>query len=248
MNWFIRLVKKFFGLRKPTSTVQYMFSAAFGIAVLLGAALITSTDVSYIRLEASDTTIESGQLFELDVYAYAHVPVNAVDVTLRFDKDAVEVLGVDKGQSVLTIWTEEPIIEADKVVLRGGTFRRGFMNEHKIATINLKARDTGQSVVSAAEVMLLAGDGKGSSVDVAESLDSKVNLYIYDENTDPSSIGVDVRVNIVTDIDGDGKVTLRDVSVFMAAWSNKNKIFDFNGDGRMTFRDFSIILADLFFK
>jgi len=225
-----------------------MFSAVFGIAILLGAAAITSTDVSYVRLEASDTTIESGQLFSLDVYAYAHVPVNAVDITLRFDKEAVEVTGVDKGQSVLTIWTVEPIIEADKVVLRGGTFRRGFLNEHRIATINLRAHDTGQSIVSAADVMLLAGDGKGSSVAVAESLDSNVSLYIYDENTDPGSIGVDIRVNIVTDIDGDGKVTLRDVSVFMAAWSNKSRIFDFNGDGRMTFRDFSIILADLFFK
>ena len=75
-----------------------------------------------------------------------------------------------------------------------------------------------------------------------------VNLYIYDENTDPASIAIDIEVNILTDISGDGKVTLRDVSMFMSAWKNKDKLFDFNGDGKMTFRDFSIILADLFLK
>jgi hypothetical protein len=247
MNWLLYSIKALFNLKKPQGTVRYMFSAAFGITILLAAATITSTDVSYVRLEASKTTIENGESFSLDVYAFAHVPVNAVDITLRFDENAVEVLGVNKGQSVLTIWTQEPIIEADKVVLRGGTFRRGFLNEHRIATINLRARNTGQSTLSAADVMLLAGDGTGSSVSVAESLDSNVSLYIYDENIDPGSIGADIKVSIVTDIDGDGKVTLKDISVFMAAWAKKTKIFDFNGDGRMTLRDFSIILADFFF-
>lgn len=225
-----------------------MFSAAFSLAVLLGAAAITATDVSYIRLEATETTIEAGKQFSLDVYAFAHVPVNAVDITLHFDKDSVKVLGVDKGQSVLTIWTEDPIIEEDKVILRGGTFRKGFVNEHRIATINLEAKKTGLSSVSATDVMLLAGDGEGTPVTVAEATDSSVNLYIYDENTDPGSIGVDVEVNIVSDIDGDGKVTLKDVSAFMSAWHNKSKVFDFNGDGKMTFKDFSIILADMFLK
>ena len=89
--------------------------------------------------------------------------------------------------------------------------------------------------------------GTGSQVSVAEALDSTVNLYVYDENTTPESIGVDIKVKILSDIDGDGNVTLKDISAFMAAWHTKEKIYDFNGDGRMTFRDFSIILANFFF-
>ena len=59
----------------------------------------------------------------------------------------------------------------------------------------------------------------------------------------------DIRViKIISDIDGDGTVTLKDVSIFMAAWRNQDVIFDFNGDGKMTFRDFGIILSDSFFK
>lgn len=242
------IFQKLFNFHRRKGTVRYMFSSVFSIALLLGAAALTSTDVSYVRLEASQTTIKAGDQFYIDVYAYAHVPVNAVDVTLEFDDNSVSVLGVDTGQSVLTIWTEEPTVKGNQVVLRGGTFRKGFITEHKIATVNMQAKKTGQSSFLASEVVLLAGDGQGTPVAVAESTNSNVNLYIYDQNTEPGSIGINVEIKIVTDINGDGKVTLQDVSVFMSAWSTKSRIFDFNSDGRMTFKDFSIILSDLFLK
>ncbi|MEN9920312.1 MAG: hypothetical protein RL538_205 [Candidatus Parcubacteria bacterium] len=246
ISWLKERLKAF--SPRKSRTVKTMFSfSILGALLLLGANAITGTEVSYIRLQADKSVIQAGERFSLDVYAFAHVPVNAVDVTLRFEEDAVEVLSVDKGQSVLTIWTEEPKVEKDRVVLRGGTYRKGFVGEHKIATIDLVARQSGQSEFFAANVMLLAGDGKGTPVSVAESDDSSLNLYVYDENEAPENIGVDVAVSIVTDIDGDGKVSLKDVSSFMGAWSNKSRVYDFNGDGMMSFKDFSIILADAFF-
>lgn len=247
MNRLLAALKKFLPLKKRSTTVRYMFPALAVFAALAGAAALTTSSESYIRLEASDTTIEAGERFTMHVYANAHVPVNAVDVTIRFDEAAVKVLEVDRGQSVLTIWTEDPIVEDDRVILRGGTFRRGFLGEHKLASIDLKAEETGQSSFSVSDVILLAGDGSGTSVSVAEGPEPDVNLYIYDENTDPESIGVDVEVRVVTDINGDGSVTLQDISAFMAAWSKRDKVYDFNNDGHMTFRDFSIILADFFF-
>jgi hypothetical protein len=220
-----------------------MFSF-MSIALLLGAAIISGTDVSYVKLQTDNTMIQSGDRFTLEVYAYAHVPVNAVDVTLRFDEAAVDVLGVDRGESVLTIWTEDPIIEQDKVILRGGTFRKGFVGEHKIATIELEAKQSGQSEFIAANVVLLAGDGKGTPVKIAESNTSTLDLYVYDENTDPENIEVSVALSIITDIDGDGKVSLKDIRSFIGAWGTQSKVYDFNNDGKMSFKDFSIILAD----
>ncbi|MCD5381112.1 MAG: hypothetical protein LR008_00880 [Candidatus Pacebacteria bacterium] len=246
MNQLLHSIKLFFKFRNRGGTVRYMFSAVLSFAVLLGAAVITSNDSSYIRLQSSAATIEQGKPFYVDVFAYAHVPVNAVDITINFDQEAVSVTGVDTGQSVLTIWTEEPIIESKKVILRGGTFRKGFVTEHKIATIKLKANKTGNSSVSASDVILLAGDGAGTPVTVTESVDNYVNLYVYDQNSEPGSIGVNVSVSIVTDINRDGKVSLQDISIFMSAWGTKSQIFDFNNDGKMTFKDFSIILSDFF--
>lgn len=249
MNRLISILQSLHPFVRRRGTVRFMFPAVLAFAALLGAAsVIDSERTSYVRLEASETTVEAGGRFSIDVYANAHVAVNAVDITLQFESNSVEVLAVDRGQSVITIWTEDPIIEADRVVLRGGTYRRGFIGEHKIATVDLRAKVTGQQSFSATNVMLLAGDGAGSTVSTSEVNDGTVNLFIYDENTTPESIGVDVSVRLVTDIDGDGQVTLRDISAFMAAWNDASVQYDFNGDGRMTFRDFSIILADYFFK
>ena len=231
---------------KSGRTVRTMFSL-FGLAALLLAAAVgTSNDVSYIKLETTSTMVKTGDRFSVEVYAYAHVPVNAVDITLNFDPSKVEVLSVDKGQSVLTLWTEEPTVKDGKVTMRGGTYRKGFVGEHKIATIELAAKQTGQSEVGTGEVVLLAGDGRGTPVKTAAADGSTLSLYVYDEQTDPEKIGVDVKIEILTDIDGDGKVSLKDVSAFMGAWMNSSRVYDFNNDGKMTFRDFSIILADAF--
>jgi hypothetical protein len=222
-----------------------MFSL-MGIVLFLGATVVSSQDASFIKLESNQTVIEQGQRFSIDVYAFAHVPVNAVDVTLRFDPNVVSVIGVDRGQSVLTIWTEDPIIQSDRIILRGGTFRKGFLGEHLIANIELQAKETGRGQFSTANVLLLAGDGRGTPVRTSQSTDSNLSVLVFDENTSPENIGVTVSLAVVTDVDGDGSVTLRDISAFMASWSSRDKIYDFNGDGRMTFRDFSIILSDFF--
>ncbi len=244
-NWLRRYIEN---VRfKKSRTVRTMFSfSILGALLLLGASVITSKEVSYIKLTADKSVVQAGDRIALDVYAFAHVPVNAVDITLRFEPDAVDVISVDRGQSVLTIWTEDPVISSDKVTLRGGTFKKGFLGEHKVATINIVAKQSGQSEFIASNVTLLAGDGKGTPVTVAESNNSSLSVMVYDENESPEDIGVEVSVTILTDIDGDGKVSLKDVSSFMGAWTSRNKTYDFNGDGKMSFRDFSIILADAF--
>lgn len=244
---FWQFIRNYIHPGRRSGTVRFMFPAMITLAMLLGAVIASDVTGSYVRLEASSVTVEAGSKFSIAVYAYASEPVNAVDITLRFDPDKVKVTAVDRGQSVITLWTEEPVITDGSVRLRGGTYRRGFVNEHLIATIDLVAKQAGESTFKATDVMLLAGDGAGSTVTVSETPEQTASLYIYDVGDEPQNIGVDVKVNVVTDIDGDGDVTLRDISAFMAAWHNKDKLYDFNGDGHMSFRDFSIILADFFF-
>lgn len=232
--------------RRPRGTVRSMFSLS-ALALLISANIV-GQEASYVKLSINDTAVEAGEIFSVDVVARAHVPVNAVDVTLRFDSNSVEVVSVDRGGSVLTIWTEDPVVEKNTVTLSGGTFRRGFIGEHKIATIDLRGKKVGESNFKVEDVMLLAGDGSGSPVLAAETNESKASLYIFDENTAPGDISVDVAINIISDIDGDGRVTLSDISAFMSAWADRRRLYDFNGDGRMSFRDFSIILGDYFLK
>ena len=247
MKSFLHWIKsKVFISRRGSATVRYMFPAAILVAAALGAAVITSTDASYVKLEANKSAVPSGDRFTVDVYVFANEPVNAIDITVEFDSKAVEVLEVDRGQSVITIWTEDPVVEANRVIFSGGTFRKGFLGEHKIASIDMRATGVGASTLQVSDILLLAGDGQGSEVINNSEGTGKVQLYVYDKNADPATIKALISVNIITDIDGDGRVTLKDISAFMGAWSSKSVVYDFNNDGKMSFRDFSIILGDFF--
>jgi len=158
-------------------------------------------------------------------------------------------MSVDKAQSVLTIWKDEPSIEKNTIKLSGGTFRRGFMGEHLVATIKARAKYNGKTQFTVNDVVLLAGDGQGTAVAVDDSsLSSQTSFYIYNQNEDPEKIRATFGIQINEDINGDGKVTLADISAFLAAWHSKSTIYDFNGDNKMNFIDFSIILAKSFFN
>lgn len=233
--------------RTTNGPVRQMFPLFLGVLAFLGASTIGSSS-SYIKLVPSTTTVIQGERFAIDVYAQAHVPVNALDVTIAYAPEAISIISVDKAQSVLTIWTKEPEIKADTITLSGGTFRRGFVGEHLVATIKVEAKHTGSTEFFIKNAELLAGDGQGTKVAVSGTGESsKTSFIIYDESESPESIVAKVEFKINADIDGDGKVTLRDISSFMAAWSSKDQTYDFNQDGKMNFVDFSIILAKSFF-
>ncbi len=238
-----------------SATVRYAFPLVFAFAALLGTAAVVTSGKSFIHLETSQTSLRAGQSFEIDVFANTHVAVNAVDIRLAFPKEQIEIVGIDTGESVITLWAKDPYVENNEVVLQGGTFRKGFRGDHLIATINARAIETGLAQISVDDVVLFAGDGSGNSVSVADQEDS-TTLYIANESgefaaTDSSS-GVNLQgtasVVIVTDIDGDGTVSLNDVTRFMSAWAVRDVVYDFNGDGSMSFRDFGIILADSFIR
>lgn len=237
-----------------SSTVRYAFPLIFTIAAFLGASAVVSTNKSYIHLESSSTQVKAGDTFHVDVYVNATVPVNAVDISVEFPKEQIVVTGINTGESVITLWAKDPYVQGNKVIMQGGTFRKGFSGDHLIATINAKATQSGIAQFSANDVVLLAGDGSGSQVAVTKTGKDATSLYIAKEDgtfskpTDAVGIKGSANVMIVTDIDGDGKVTLSDISSFMAAWSSKSTLYDFNHDGVMSFRDFGIILADSFLR
>lgn len=238
-----------FQTRRGSSTVRYMFPMLLVFLAFLGANAITSVNESYIKLVPNRSTLQAGETFFIDIYAYAHVPVNALDVTISFDPKVIDVTAVDQGQSVITIWTTEPTIENGTITLGGGTYRRGFIGEHLIATIKARALTQGKTQFFLQEGNMLAGDGAGTPVKLtADSIGTEETFVIYSQGTDPSVISADISATVSADIDGDGQVTLRDVSAFMAAWYEGQKNYDFNADGRMNFIDFSIILARSFFR
>lgn len=235
--------------RTASRTVRFMFPALLSSAAALGLLALTGgTQDSYIYLDAPKQAVEVGDLVPVTIYASAAVPVNAVELTVSFPEDKLDVFGVDRGQSVITIWTEDPVVNSNSVQMRGGTFKRGFLGDHQIATINFRAEKSGQYSISVEDVQLIAGDGEGTVVAAVTKPEATISLFNFDESTSEEELKVAVAKKVSTDLNNDGKVTLQDISAFMGAWSNRSGSHDFDGDGRMTFRDFSIILAEFFLK
>jgi len=227
-------------------TVRYAFPLVAIAAAFAGTlAAVVSEDVSYLDISADPATVRAGETVFITVTAGAHTPVNAIDVQLDFPEEQLEIKSIDTGESVITLWTEEPYAEDGTVYLRGGTFRQGFVGEHQIARIRANAIQSGSATVRVASAEFVAGDGTGSPVDLT---DRDEGARIYVTNEDGTLVG-NASVELLTDIDGSGGVDLADISVFMAAWFDEDtRFFDFNDDGDMNFRDFSIILADSFFN
>jgi len=237
-------------------TVRFAFPLVLGVVGIVSALAVTSSNQTFIEVVPSKTNIRAGEIIALDVFVSAHKPVNAVNISLAIPETQLKVMGIDTGESVITLWTEDPHVENGKVILSGGTFRKGFLGRHLIATINARAVETGLAYVNVSDSMLLAGDGSATKIKAAQNKAEEVTLYIAsadglfatDNPVEASSFEAQAQIYIVSDIDGDGKVTLNDISRFMTAWHSKTIIYDFNGDGKMTFRDFAIILAHSFLR
>jgi hypothetical protein len=228
---------------RNTKTVHYAFSF-FVLAVLITSiASVIGTEKAAIILETSKTNVATDDVFMVRVYAVATTPVNAISLAIEVPTNMVEVLGIDRGESVITLWTADPRYENGFVYLEGGTYRKGFVGKHLIATINVKAKQSGLANILTNNASLLAGDGRGTEVTTTldERSESRVKISTAAEIT-----AVDATIVIVSDIDGDGKVTLRDIQSFMTAWFSRSTRYDFNNDGEMSFKDFSILLAKFF--
>lgn len=237
--------------RERSTTVHYAFPFVFLLATALGATAIMSDKGTYLIVESREQNISAGENFAVDVFVVARVPVNAVDVRLSLPRGQVKVLGIDTGESVITLWTKEPYVENGVVYMQGGTYRKGFIGKHRIATVNAQALTSGLAQIGVTHAELYAGDGTGAKVSVVPAGEDSTELLIAREDgtyLPSATAGGDVSFTIIGDVDGDGAVTLKDISAFMSAWHNKTVTYDFNGDTRMTFRDFGIILAKYFLK
>lgn len=226
-------------------TVRYAFPILAVTALFAGLASVSSQNASYITITTDPSSVAEDQSFIIEVKAYAHVPVNAVDIVLDYSENQMRVEGIDTGTSVISLWAGDPYAKDGKIYLRGGVFQKGFLGEHTIARVRARASSAGSAYVSVDTAALVAGDGKGSPVKVEKVSESETKITVHAVDGELKST---VSVAIVTDVDGDGSVDLSDISAFMSAWFTRGKVYDFNDDGRMTFRDFSILLSDSFFK
>ncbi|MDP2648036.1 MAG: cohesin domain-containing protein [Candidatus Yanofskybacteria bacterium] len=112
-----------------------------------------------------------GSTFETSLFIdTGNVNVNAVEVSLKFPADLLQVVDVSTGQSIFSVWNAPPELSntAGRVTFTGGIIPGINTSNGLISTVKFRVRAPGQAVISFLDTSkVLAEDGKGTNILVA---------------------------------------------------------------------------------
>jgi hypothetical protein len=110
---------------------------------------------------------QPGDTFDVSVLVSTDSAVNAVSAVISFPSDTLEVAGVSKAGTLLTLWTLEPNYSNanGRVNFEGVMLSPGFTGDNgKILTVTFKALAFGAPAVTFASAAVLANDGRGTNI------------------------------------------------------------------------------------
>lgn len=238
-------------------------------STIIGGALVTSVIVAFLSIinlfvvppatpvadmyvEPRMKSIAIGDVFTVNIVVDAKKPVNVFKGEVAFDSKILAVERIDYNTSIANLWAEKPWYENGEGTLNfiGGTTQSGgFVGIGSLVTITFRAHGEGPAVVRIHDARILAYDGLGTDVPMGEPDEALFTVEAMVEDSEviavPESTTVSIAVGDVltqTDLNGDGKQTIADVSIFMLGMLGNNPRFDFNRDGAVNGIDLSIIL------
>lgn len=210
--------------------------------------------VADMRLSPASKTITTGEQFVVEVIVDATVPVNVFAGELLFDTDTLSVASIDYNTSIANLWAEEPWYSNGDGTLKfiGGTTREGgFIGTETLIKITFNAHSQGAGSLALQDVHILKHDGLGTEAELAIPIDALFTIEALQSSTDqnliqqsivPSTYAV-VKTPPTTDLNGDGKQSMADMSIFMLNIGSTDMRFDFNLDGEVGLKDFNILLG-----
>lgn len=226
------------------------------VAAILGYSSISMlpaqvSPVADMRLEPLNGTTKVGETFTVNVVVSSAVPVNVFKGSIIFDSNVLYIETIDYNTSIADLWAELPWYSNGDGTMNfiGGTTKEGgFTGEGTLVSIKFRAKSIGVAHVSMNEVRILKHDGLGSDAQVKESIDAifAVEDELLENETIVQKTAIGPTLTVLpqapsTDLNGDGKQTILDVSIFMSDMATGNMKSDFNLDGKVNLVDLSIL-------
>lgn len=233
------------------SQLALVAGAVFGVFTLFGILVVPSllTPVADMRIEPQHAVAEEGNEFTVRIVVESGTPVNVFAGELTFDSSVIEVVSIDYNTSIADLWAERPWYSNGDGTLNfiGGTTRSGgFLGTGTLITIHFRTLREGQGVLALHDTAILEHDGLGTYATLEEPIDAVVTVEAKSANmlqtTNIATTFEVVREVPSTDLNGDGKQSLADISIFMLNITSKDTRFDFNLDGAVNTKDLSILL------
>ena len=212
-----------------------------------------TTPQADMHIEPGIGRIKIGDVFTVQLMVDAETPVNVFRGEIFFDPTVLQVDSIDYNTSIADLWAELPWYENGDGTLNftGGTAQQGgFQGTGSLITITFRSIGAGVTALKLDGARILAHDGLGSDVALGKPIDAvfEVGQEVIDQQTvaAPASrtsvIAVSSEVPS-TDLNGDGKQSIADMSIFMLHILSTDSRYDFNQDGKVNNVDLSILMS-----
>ncbi|MDA8597106.1 hypothetical protein N9L26_02075 [Candidatus Pacebacteria bacterium] len=205
-----------------------------------------------VRIEPKEITEVVDNTFTVDLVVESDQPVNVFAGEVQFDPGLLAIESIAYNTSIANLWAEKPWYANGEGTLNfaGGTTKPGgFTGAGTLLAITFITKAIGDGNLSLHDIRVLQHDGLGTDATVLAPIDTlfTINVDSLERDTvlQKSSAGSPVAVLATpprTDLNGDGRQSLIDVSIFMRDIVIQNKRSDFNGDGTVGNADLSILL------
>ncbi len=208
-----------------------------------------SSEISF-NINPNKELLAVGEVFETDIIVNSHMPVNVFAGELVFDHNLLHVDSIDYNNSIADLWAELPWFSNGerRITFAGGTTRPGgFVGSDNLIKVTFRTIAEGTGTMSIINPRILLHDGLGTDAEVAKSTNALFSVGGQPENlsqasTAPASYTV-AKDAPTTDLNGDGKQSMADISIFMLNLAGDDRRFDFDLDGKVGIKDLNILLG-----
>ncbi len=233
-----------------------LFASAIVAFLSITSLLMTPMLVNYeatMRIEPSSGAVILGDTFKVQVVVSSKIPVNVFRGQVRFNQEVLSVESIEYNTSIADLWAELPWYENGEgtVNFTGGTTRKGgFVGEGSLITIIFKTKALASTVLRLEDARILEHNGLGTDVPLAGPIDALFNVEdsvistqtVSEPKVTTATLSVKPELP-TTDLNGDGKQTIADISIFMLnIVGSSDARFDFNVDGVVDTKDMRIIM------
>lgn len=173
-----------------------------------------------IFLDPQSKTVIQNDAFIVKIKFNAITPANAIEGTLNFDKEILEITDISVKNSVIGLWAKNPEFSNASGILSfaGGITELGYSGEGEILSITFLAKKAGSANVNFSEAEILAGDGQGTDLP---------------KETAGAEFTIVENLPLIPDFNQNGKINLSEWSRFLSYFHTK----------KVNFTNFSIILS-----
>lgn len=235
--------------------VSLFATAIIGFFTVMSLVILPfQTDVvADMRLSPNIKTLTLGETFVVDVVVESKVPVNVFAGDLSFDTSTLQVESIDYNTSIADLWAEEPWYSNGDGTLTfaGGTTQSGgFTGTDTLIKITFRTLSEGSGSLVINNAQILQHDGLGTEAALAAPIDAiftieeeaPTHTNLVQKSALPSTYAV-VETLPTTDLNGDGRQSIADTSIFLMNMRSNDSRFDFNLDGSVNLKDFNILLG-----